>query len=101
MRGVKHYMQRTALQGSPEVLSKIIGQYLPGAAQLPAEVHPFRKRMAELEIGTTLKTASRARHARRHRAFRSFHRRHLLRPYGRRGRQGVARSSAAGSPTAI
>jgi oxepin-CoA hydrolase / 3-oxo-5,6-dehydrosuberyl-CoA semialdehyde dehydrogenase len=59
MRGVKHYMQRTALQGSPAVLSKIIGQYLPGADQLPAEGHPFRKRMAELEIGYTLKTASR------------------------------------------
>jgi oxepin-CoA hydrolase/3-oxo-5,6-dehydrosuberyl-CoA semialdehyde dehydrogenase len=59
IRGVKHYMQRTALQGSPEVLSKIIGQYLPGAAQLPAEVHPFRKRISELEIGSTLKTVSR------------------------------------------
>ena len=59
VRGVKHYMQRTALQGSPEVLSKIIGQYLPGADQLPAAVHPFRKRMAELEIGETLKTVSR------------------------------------------
>src|ERR1700741_4561533 len=52
-------MQRTALQGSPEGLSKIIAQYLPGAAQLPAEIHPFRKRMAELEIGYTLKTPSR------------------------------------------
>ncbi|WP_395613748.1 phenylacetic acid degradation bifunctional protein PaaZ [Allosphingosinicella sp.] len=59
MRGVKHYMQRTALQGSPEVLSKIIGQYLPGAEQIPAEVHPFRKRISELEIGYTLKTVSR------------------------------------------
>ncbi len=59
MRGVKHYMQRTALQGSPGVLSKIIGQYLPGADQLPAETHPFRKRMAELEIGYTLKTPPR------------------------------------------
>ncbi|HTU09987.1 MAG TPA: phenylacetic acid degradation bifunctional protein PaaZ [Allosphingosinicella sp.] len=59
VRGVKHYMQRTALQGSPAVLARIIGQYLPGAEQLPAEVHPFRKRMAELEIGYTLKTASR------------------------------------------
>jgi len=59
VRGVKHYMQRTALQGSPEVLSKIIGQYLPGAEQIPAEVHPFRKRISELEIGYTLKTVSR------------------------------------------
>ncbi|MGQ0661687.1 phenylacetic acid degradation bifunctional protein PaaZ [Sphingosinicella sp.] len=59
MRGVKHYMQRTALQGSPEVLSKIIGQWLPGADKPAGDVHPFRKRISELEIGTTLKTASR------------------------------------------
>jgi len=59
VRGVKHYMQRTALQGSPAVLAKIIGQYLPGADQIPADTHPFRKRISELEIGYTLKTASR------------------------------------------
>ncbi len=59
VRGVKHYMQRTALQGGPEVLSKIIGQWLPGADKPTGDVHPFRKRIAELEIGYTLKTASR------------------------------------------
>ena len=52
VRGVKHYMQRTALQGSPEVLSKIIGQWLPGADKPAGDVHPFRKRISELEIGT-------------------------------------------------
>ena len=59
IRGVKHYMQRTALQGGPEVLSKIIGQWLPGADQAEGAVHPFRKRMSELAIGYTLKTGSR------------------------------------------
>lgn len=59
VRGVKHYMQRSALQGGPEVLSKIIGQWLPGADTPTGDVHPFRKRIAELEIGYTLKTASR------------------------------------------
>ena len=59
MRGVKHYMQRTALQGAPEVLSKIVGQWLPGADKADGDVHPFRKRISELEIGYTLKTASR------------------------------------------
>jgi len=59
VRGVKHYMQRTALQGGPEVLSKIIGQWLPGADTPTGDVHPFRKRIAELDIGYTLKTASR------------------------------------------
>ncbi len=59
VRGVKHYMQRTALQGSPTVLSAVIGQYLPGAGQIEADLHPFRKRISELEVGYTLKTASR------------------------------------------
>ncbi len=59
VRGVKHYMQRTALQGGPEILSKVIGQWLPGAEKPTGEVHPFRKRISELDIGYTLKTASR------------------------------------------
>ena len=59
IRGVKHYMQRTALQGGPELLSKIIGQWLPGADKPTGAVHPFRKRISELDIGYTLKTASR------------------------------------------
>lgn len=59
VRGVAHYMQRTALQGSPEMLSKVIGQWLPGADTPEGDVHPFRKRIAELDIGYTLKTPSR------------------------------------------
>ncbi|MDB5672483.1 MAG: paaZ [Alphaproteobacteria bacterium] len=59
IRGVVHYMQRTALQGSPAVLSSIVGQWLPGAPKVEGELHPFRKRIAELDIGYTLKTASR------------------------------------------
>jgi oxepin-CoA hydrolase/3-oxo-5,6-dehydrosuberyl-CoA semialdehyde dehydrogenase len=60
IRGVTHYMQRTALQGSPGMLSAVVGQWLPGAEKKTGEVHPFRKRIIELEIGYTLKTASRA-----------------------------------------
>jgi oxepin-CoA hydrolase/3-oxo-5,6-dehydrosuberyl-CoA semialdehyde dehydrogenase len=59
VRGVKHYMQRTALQGSPDVLSAVIGQWLPGAEKPTGDAHPFRKRISELEIGYTLKTGSR------------------------------------------
>jgi oxepin-CoA hydrolase/3-oxo-5,6-dehydrosuberyl-CoA semialdehyde dehydrogenase len=59
VRGVTHYMQRTALQGSPAVLSSIAHQWLPGAPKSEADVHPFRKRISELEVGYTLKTASR------------------------------------------
>jgi oxepin-CoA hydrolase/3-oxo-5,6-dehydrosuberyl-CoA semialdehyde dehydrogenase len=59
VRGVAHYMQRTALQGSPAVLSHIVKQWLPGAPKPEGEVHPFRRRISELDIGYTLKTASR------------------------------------------
>ncbi len=59
VRGVTHYMQRTALQGSPAMLSSVVKQWLPGADKAEGEVHPFRKRISELEIGYTLKTASR------------------------------------------
>ena len=59
VRGVKHYMQRSALQGSPRTLSAIIGRWLPGAPQPTGDIHPFRMRFGELEIGYTLKTASR------------------------------------------
>jgi oxepin-CoA hydrolase/3-oxo-5,6-dehydrosuberyl-CoA semialdehyde dehydrogenase len=59
VRGVAHYMQRTALQGSPAVLAHVVKQWLPGAAKREGPVHPFRKRIAELDIGYTLRTASR------------------------------------------
>jgi oxepin-CoA hydrolase/3-oxo-5,6-dehydrosuberyl-CoA semialdehyde dehydrogenase len=59
VRGVTHYMQRTALQGGPELLSRIVKQWLPGAEKPTGDTHPFRKRIAELEVGYTLKTASR------------------------------------------
>lgn len=59
VRGVAHYMQRTALQGSPAVLSSVVKQWLPGAPKPEGDRHPFRKRISELEIGYTLKTASR------------------------------------------
>jgi oxepin-CoA hydrolase/3-oxo-5,6-dehydrosuberyl-CoA semialdehyde dehydrogenase len=59
VRGVAHYMQRTALQGSPAMLSHVVKQWLPGAPKPGGEVHPFRRRISELDIGYTLKTASR------------------------------------------
>jgi oxepin-CoA hydrolase/3-oxo-5,6-dehydrosuberyl-CoA semialdehyde dehydrogenase len=59
LRGVKHYMQRSALQGDPTMLSSILGQYLTGADQVLAEIHPFRLRLGELVPGYTFKTNSR------------------------------------------
>lgn len=59
VRGVKHYMQRSALQGSPRTLSAIAGQWLPGAPQPTGDVHPFRMHYGALDVGYTLNTASR------------------------------------------
>jgi oxepin-CoA hydrolase / 3-oxo-5,6-dehydrosuberyl-CoA semialdehyde dehydrogenase len=59
MRGVKHYMQRTAIQGAPTMLSAVTGRWLPGAEARAGGEHPFRKSLAELKIGDQLITASR------------------------------------------
>jgi oxepin-CoA hydrolase/3-oxo-5,6-dehydrosuberyl-CoA semialdehyde dehydrogenase len=59
IRGVKHYMQRSAIQGSPRAIAGVIERWLPGAPQSEGEAHPFRKRFGELDIGYTLNTASR------------------------------------------
>ncbi len=52
-RAIKHYMQRTAIQGSPTTLMRLTGEYHQGAAPLTDEVHPFRKYFEELQIGET------------------------------------------------
>ncbi len=55
-RGVFHYMQRTAIQGSPTTISKITNVYQYGAEQKESEPHVFRKHFEELEIGDTVFT---------------------------------------------
>ncbi|MGO4908816.1 phenylacetic acid degradation bifunctional protein PaaZ [Pseudorhodobacter sp. W20_MBD10_FR17] len=58
MRGVKHYMQRTAIQGAPRMLTAVTGVWVEGA-DAQSGVHPFRKSLAELQIGDQLITAAR------------------------------------------
>jgi oxepin-CoA hydrolase / 3-oxo-5,6-dehydrosuberyl-CoA semialdehyde dehydrogenase len=53
IRGVLHYMQRTAVQASPRVLSAVTGTWVPGAARSTG-VHPFRKPLADLRPGDTV-----------------------------------------------
>ncbi|MDO8501421.1 MAG: phenylacetic acid degradation bifunctional protein PaaZ [Gemmatimonadaceae bacterium] len=55
-RGALHYMQRTALQGSPTTLTRISNEWIKGAAQPTDRIHPFRKYFDEIEIGDTLIT---------------------------------------------
>ena len=59
VRGVLHYMQRTAIQGSPETLSAIGHRWIRGADEKDPGVHPFRKTFEKLEIGDTFKSESR------------------------------------------
>ncbi len=59
VRGVKHYMQRTAIQGSPDILSAIGDKWVPGGTEIAAPAHPFTRKYGELSIGETLHTAPR------------------------------------------
>jgi oxepin-CoA hydrolase / 3-oxo-5,6-dehydrosuberyl-CoA semialdehyde dehydrogenase len=56
IRGVLHYMQRTAIQGHPTTISKITQQFQVGADMPEANPHVFRKHFEELEIGETVFT---------------------------------------------
>jgi oxepin-CoA hydrolase/3-oxo-5,6-dehydrosuberyl-CoA semialdehyde dehydrogenase len=63
VRGIHPYMQRTAVQGSPDLLTAVTGEWVRGAAtrtvtradvEAGTGVHPFRKSLAELRIGDQL-----------------------------------------------
>jgi len=59
IRAALHYMQRTAIQGSPEMLAAIGNRWIRGGAENKLPVHPFRKTFEQLSIGDTVHTASR------------------------------------------
>ncbi|MBC7863817.1 MAG: phenylacetic acid degradation bifunctional protein PaaZ, partial [Bacteroidia bacterium] len=55
-RGVFHYLQRTAIQGSPTTITNVTNQYQQGGKYIIKDVHPFKRHFEELEIGETLIT---------------------------------------------
>jgi oxepin-CoA hydrolase/3-oxo-5,6-dehydrosuberyl-CoA semialdehyde dehydrogenase len=59
VRGVHHYMQRIAVQGSPTTLTAITKVYQPHGKTNEDDKHPFRKYFEELQIGDTLHTHKR------------------------------------------
>lgn len=59
MRSVHRHLQRTALQGSPDQLTAITGQYITGATRDEDRGHPFRRTFDELAIGDSITTGSR------------------------------------------
>ena len=59
LRGIRHYMQRVAVQGSPTMLTAITNVYQPKAKATESAVHPFKKYFEELKIGDQLITEKR------------------------------------------
>lgn len=59
LRGMSHYMQRTALQGSPRMLAEIGHRWIKGAPQIKDGPHPFRLKFDDLLVGKTFDSASR------------------------------------------
>src|SRR5579872_1654428 len=53
IRGVLHYMQRTAVQGTPDVLTAVTGRWIKGSRERDPGVHPFRIPFGALVIGDT------------------------------------------------
>lgn len=56
IRGVTHYMQRAAIQGSPTMLGAVTKEFVRGGATIGTEVHPFRRYFENLQIGESLVT---------------------------------------------
>ena len=59
VRGVMAYMQRTAIQGTPDILSKVTQRYVPNATPTPTADHPFRCSYNQLTLGQQLITLER------------------------------------------
>jgi oxepin-CoA hydrolase/3-oxo-5,6-dehydrosuberyl-CoA semialdehyde dehydrogenase len=59
LRGVKHYMQRVAVQGSPDMITAVSNVYQPGATGNRDGKHPFKKHFDELKIGDQIVTEKR------------------------------------------
>jgi len=59
VRGVMSYMQRTAVQATPDILSEITQRYVPNATPTPTPDHPFRRSYHQLTLGEQLITPER------------------------------------------
>ncbi|MGS2727681.1 phenylacetic acid degradation bifunctional protein PaaZ [Psychroserpens sp. BH13MA-6] len=59
MRGIKHYLQRTAIQGSPTTITEITGIYQQKAKYKEAEEHPFKYHWEDIQPGMSMKTHKR------------------------------------------
>ena len=59
LRGIRHYLQRTAIQGSPSMITAISNVFQPNAKGNTTDIHPFKKYFEELNIGDQIVTEKR------------------------------------------
>jgi oxepin-CoA hydrolase/3-oxo-5,6-dehydrosuberyl-CoA semialdehyde dehydrogenase len=59
LRGIRHYLQRTAIQGSPSMITAISNVFQPNAKGNETDIHPFKKYFEELKIGDQIVTDKR------------------------------------------
>jgi oxepin-CoA hydrolase/3-oxo-5,6-dehydrosuberyl-CoA semialdehyde dehydrogenase len=59
IRGVLHYMQRTAVQGTPDVITAVGGRWARGSRERDPGRHPFRKPFHALAIGDSFRSGER------------------------------------------
>lgn len=59
IRGVKHFMQRTAVQGSANLITAVGKRWVTGATEITKDAHPFTRKWGELELGETFNSPSR------------------------------------------
>ena len=59
LRGVMHYMQRVAVQGSPQTITAVTGRWTRGSSLGDQSVHPFRKSFHEVQIGDSVVSGER------------------------------------------
>ncbi len=60
IRSVLHYLQRTAIQGSPRAVSAVTGTWITGSPRNTGDIHPFRKSLADLRVGDAVEGGPRA-----------------------------------------
>lgn len=59
LRGIKHYLQRTAIQGSPTMITAVSDVYQQHAKGITSDIHPFKKFFEDLQIGDQIITEKR------------------------------------------
>jgi oxepin-CoA hydrolase / 3-oxo-5,6-dehydrosuberyl-CoA semialdehyde dehydrogenase len=59
VRGIKHYLQRTAIQGSPTTITEITGIFQQNAKYKEADQHPFKYHWEDIQTGMSMKTHNR------------------------------------------